>query len=83
MLATSDDYVVEDFDFQQLPGANQVAGDFDVRLGWSRIITVALMRPINFLPASRPRVIAMPASLDWAAIASPSERREKIRTIQL
>jgi len=36
MLATSDDYMVEDFDFQQLSGANQVAGDFDVGLTRSR-----------------------------------------------
>ena len=31
------DDVVENFDFEKLSGSNEVASDFDVRLGWSRI----------------------------------------------
>jgi len=29
--------VVENFDFEKLSGSNEVASDFDVRLGWCRI----------------------------------------------
>jgi len=35
----SDNNVVENFDFQKLSGSNEVASDFDVRLGWSRVTT--------------------------------------------
>jgi hypothetical protein len=30
------DYVIEDFDLQELPGSNEVAGDFDVGFRWGR-----------------------------------------------
>jgi len=33
----SDDDVVENFDLEKLAGSDEIAGDFDVRLGWSRI----------------------------------------------
>jgi hypothetical protein len=31
--------VVENFDFQKLTRSDEITGDFDVRLGWSRITT--------------------------------------------
>ena len=31
MVGISNDDVVEDFDFEKLPGSDEVAGDFDVR----------------------------------------------------
>ena len=31
------DYVVENFNFQQLACSNEITSDFDVCLGWSRI----------------------------------------------
>jgi len=35
----SDNNVVENFDFQKLTRSDEITGDFDVRLGWSRITT--------------------------------------------
>ncbi len=35
MAGIADDYVVEDFDFEKLAGADEVTGDFDVRFRWS------------------------------------------------
>ena len=37
MAGIAHDDVVENFDFEKLSGSNEVASDFDVRLGWSRI----------------------------------------------
>ena len=31
------DNVVENFDFQKLTRSDEIAGDLDIRLGWSRI----------------------------------------------
>ena len=36
MAWVPDDDVVEHFDFEQLPGPNKVAGEFDVRFRWRR-----------------------------------------------
>src|SRR5882762_9193564 len=33
----ADDNVVENFDFQKLTRSDEIAGDLDIRLGWSRI----------------------------------------------
>ncbi len=35
MVGISNDDVVEDFDFEKLAGSDEIAGDFDVRLGRS------------------------------------------------
>src|SRR5438105_13590424 len=36
MIPVPDDDVIEDFDFKKLARPNEVTGDFNVRLGWSR-----------------------------------------------
>jgi len=35
LVGISNDDVVEDFDFEKLAGSDEIAGDFDVRLGRS------------------------------------------------
>lgn len=37
----SNDDVIENFDFEELARSNEVTGDFDVGLGWSRLTTYA------------------------------------------
>ena len=37
MAGIAHDDVVENFDFQELTRSDEITGDFDVRLGWSRI----------------------------------------------
>ena len=37
MIGIPDDDVVENLDFKKLPSSNEVTGNFNVRLGWSRI----------------------------------------------
>lgn len=37
VAGVSNNDVVENFDFQKLTRPDEIAGDFDVRLGWSRI----------------------------------------------
>ena len=37
MFGVSDNDVIEHFDFKELSGADQVAGDFDVRFRWCRV----------------------------------------------
>ena len=39
MPSMSDDHVVKNLELEKLSGANQVAGDTDVRLRWRRIAT--------------------------------------------
>ncbi len=40
---TNDD-VIENFDFEKLARSNEVTGDFDVRLGWSRLTARMIVR---------------------------------------
>ncbi len=40
---TNDD-VIENFDFEKLSRSNEVTGDFDVRLGWSRLTARMIVR---------------------------------------
>ena len=40
----SNDNVIENFDFEQLTRSNEVTGDFDVRLGWSRLTARMIVR---------------------------------------
>ena len=44
MIGIPDDDVVEDFDFEKLSRSNEVTGDFDVRLGWSRLTARMIVR---------------------------------------
>ena len=37
VIGSPDDDVIENFNFQKLTGSDEVAGDFDVCLGWSRV----------------------------------------------
>ena len=37
MIWVSENDAIENFDFQKLTRSNEITGDFDVRLGWSRI----------------------------------------------
>ena len=37
MAGVSHDEMVNDFNFQKLPGADQITGDLDVRLAWSGV----------------------------------------------
>ena len=39
----ANDYVIEDFDLQELPGSNEVTSDFDVGFRWGRF-TAGMMR---------------------------------------
>jgi len=38
------DYVIEDFNFQELPGSNEVTSDFDVGFRWARFTARMIMR---------------------------------------
>ena len=40
----SNDDVIENFDFEKLARSNEVTGDFDVRLGWSRLTARMIVR---------------------------------------
>ena len=40
----SNDDVIENFDFEKLTRSNEVTGDFDVGLGWSRLTARMIMR---------------------------------------
>ena len=40
---TNDD-VIENFDFEKLARSNEVTGDFDVSLGWSRLAARMIVR---------------------------------------
>ena len=40
----SNDDVIENFDFEKLARSNEVSGDFDVRLGWSRLTARMIVR---------------------------------------
>ena len=40
----SNDDVVENFDFEKLARSNEVTGDFDVGLGWSRLTARMIVR---------------------------------------
>ena len=37
VVGVANDDVIENFDFEKLARSNEVTGDFDVRLGWSRL----------------------------------------------
>ena len=41
MVGISNDDVIENFDFEKLARSNEVTGDFDVGLGWSRLAAYA------------------------------------------
>ena len=36
-------YVIEDFDLEQLPGSDEIAGYFDVGFRWGRVIRGVIM----------------------------------------
>ena len=40
----SNDDVIENFDFEKLARSNEVTGDFDVGLGWSRLAARMIVR---------------------------------------
>lgn len=40
----SNDDVIENFDFEKLTRSNEVTGDFDVRLRWSRLTARMIVR---------------------------------------
>ncbi len=40
----ANDDVIENFDFEKLARSNEVAGDFDVGLGWSRLTARMIVR---------------------------------------
>ena len=40
----SNDDVIENFDFEKLTRSNEVTGDFDVGLGWSRLTARMIVR---------------------------------------
>ena len=40
----ANDDVIENFDFEKLARSNEVSGDFDVRLGWSRLTARMIVR---------------------------------------
>ena len=47
MARTPYDYVVENFDFKKLTSSDEVTGDLDVGLGWSRLSARMIMRDHN------------------------------------
>jgi hypothetical protein len=46
----SNDDVIENFDFKKLARSNEVTGDFDVGLGWSRLTTYAVSGISGVMP---------------------------------
>jgi len=43
MFAMPNDHVVKNLDLEELAGADEIAGDADVRLGWSWLTTGMVM----------------------------------------
>ena len=50
MTLRADDNVVEDFDLHHLAGADQIAGDFDVRFRWCGISRYAVCSITGVIP---------------------------------
>ena len=44
MVGSAQDNVVENFDFKELPGSDEIASNLDVGFGWSRLTTRMIMR---------------------------------------
>ena len=44
MVWISNDDMIEDFDFEKLPGSDEIASDFYVGFGWGRLTARMIMR---------------------------------------